>query len=497
MTFAGLAVAVPASARPSARADGSIAGVLRDAAGKPVADARVAAYAPGDDGGQVASSDTDEAGAFTLTDVPAGRYQLQLTGGFGQAWADGRLDRESATVYDVRAGAATRVTIKLPPTGTVAGKLLDHAGTPVADADVVLEDPAGGEALGSTGADGGYAFPVIPGTHRLAFRIDSVVQYAPRQRDPELGGAFTVTAGRTLTVNETLLPTGRVNGRVADARGRPYGEGDVELVDEQGDGSTAAVDSDGTFDFGRVFAGRYTGAIRLDGGTQWIPGALAPGDARQHTLAAGGQWAIDERLLPLGGLRGRVTDAAGHPAAGIPVEVHRGAAMVATALTDDDGGYALAAVLAGEHRVALVRGDRTPVRQWMPGRPSPDDTTIHAVAADRTTVVDDVLAPVGSVSGRLTHPDGTPVAAASVRLYHRGAGDHPVASLATDDDGRFLADTAFTGAHKVRFVVDSRRGAVEQWARGKPTMAAADWIDVAADAESVVNDVLVVAATRR
>lgn len=92
--------------------------------------------------------------------------------------------------------------------------------------------------------------------------------------------------------------------------------------------------------------------------------------------------------LPVGLVRGRLTDAAGRPAAGAAVVVYdnaRGRHFEATTAAD---GTWFATVWPGTY---AVRYETSTQVQWATGKRSPDAADPVVVVTNGTTVVDDAL----------------------------------------------------------------------------------------------------------
>jgi EmrB/QacA subfamily drug resistance transporter len=102
----------------------------------------------------VAARSTDEEGRYLVTDLAPGRYALALS-------APGH--QPTAMPVTVADGDATTQDAELRPGTKVHGRARTSAGTPVADARVMLLDGDGNVAgLASTEVDGGYSFENVP-----------------------------------------------------------------------------------------------------------------------------------------------------------------------------------------------------------------------------------------------------------------------------------------------------------------------------------------------
>jgi hypothetical protein len=199
-------------------APGALTGVVRDAAGQPLAGITVCAgpVSPGGGWSETVQAVTDAAGRFLLDGLAAGWYNVAVTLHLGLG--------ASASEVAVAAGATADVgelRVVPPERGQVWGRVvLPDGQTPAARARVVLSYPDSGSitSLQITGADGRFILEnVPPGRYRLtawkvgyapssAVDVDVWTQEAPVQTLPlRVGGTIS---GRVWSVN----PAQRVRG---------------------------------------------------------------------------------------------------------------------------------------------------------------------------------------------------------------------------------------------------------------------------------------------
>ncbi|MEJ3746191.1 carboxypeptidase-like regulatory domain-containing protein [Actinomycetes bacterium KLBMP 9797] len=375
---------------------GSVAGTLVDAA-TPVPDSIVdlliLPY-----GAQVRQARTDAAGAFRFAQVPPRAYVLRfrLPGGLSQ-FHPSVLELAAAAEVTVAAGAETAVRESVVPHGTLGGRITTDSGAPAAGARVELERTTPGGPLSTvlTDANGDYRISYPPsGQLRItvaAAERGASRQWAHRRRTPAAADPFTITPGRHTTVDERLLPSGVITGRftrdgVPQANVVVYAYSQTSTADSVSNWTAA----DGTFVL-RPYPGSYKLKFVVPAGTgldQWWGGAESESATQAVTVVAGQEVVHDERALPFGPVRGRLTDAAGQPAARDAVVVYdlaRGRQFVAT--TADDGTWFKMA-WPGTYAVRFETGTQT---QWATGKRSPADADPVVVTANQTTVVDDTL----------------------------------------------------------------------------------------------------------
>ncbi|HEX5740840.1 MAG TPA: carboxypeptidase-like regulatory domain-containing protein, partial [Pilimelia sp.] len=105
------------------------------------------------------------------------------------------------------------------PAGVVTGKVSDDRAAAVAGVRVEVRTSDGDPVADTTtGADGTYRVEAPPGAYLVRFKLGAAEQWAPRKRDYDDAGVYTVKADATLTLHEKLLPFGYLGGRLADAQ---------------------------------------------------------------------------------------------------------------------------------------------------------------------------------------------------------------------------------------------------------------------------------------
>ncbi len=149
-------------------------------------------------------------------------------------------------------------------------------------------------------------------------------QYAYQQTDSSSADVFTVTAGATTTVDDTLMPVGTITGRVTN-QGAPVSFATIQVLDstsqfDQQVGSTF-TSFDGTYRVG-VLPGTYKVKIRFPSGiSQYAHQQTSLAAADTFTVAEGETIVVDEAALVPSTIRGTLTNADGTPAMGAFVSV--------------------------------------------------------------------------------------------------------------------------------------------------------------------------------
>ncbi|HLL64761.1 MAG TPA: carboxypeptidase regulatory-like domain-containing protein [Micromonosporaceae bacterium] len=290
---------------------GTITGYFRTPAGAPIAGASVHAWRVGVPGGATAVAVTGADGAYSLV-VPAASYRLEFTRREGgHQYAPRVLDPYDGDVFAVAAGASLAVDEIAILTGRITGRLVDAAGNPVVGADVVERDEDNMTRVAArTDSDGRFTIANVPlGRYRISFQLPRGFvgeQYVPRTLDVERATRFEVRTDETLTIDEQLLPTGTIVGRIADAAGVPLSGGYVEVHPAGGGrGGSVTTSPDGRFE-AVVLAGEYKVSFgndpwRVRG--QYFFGARTQEAAAVITVAAGSSVTIEDRLLPTSEVR--------------------------------------------------------------------------------------------------------------------------------------------------------------------------------------------------
>ncbi len=376
-------------------------------------------------------------------------------------------------------------------TGSVAGTLADGT-TAVADAGVDLLLMPYGVAIKQTRTDvaGAYRFTdVTPRAYALRFRLPGgLVQFHPSVADLGSAAQVTVLADAETTVREAVMPHGTLGGRITTDAGQAAPGARVQLYTLTGGSPLATVltDVNGAYLIGYPPAGQLRMAVAAAerGATnQWTYRHRSYTQADPFTVTPGQHTTVNERLFPSGVITGRFTRN-GTPVPNVVVYAYSqtNTAESVSNWTGADGTFQLRPY-PGSYTVKFVVPSGTGLDQWAGGAESEGASRPVQVTADRTVVIDERQLPVGQVRGRLTDAAGRPSAGSAVVVYDPLRGRQFQATTAADGTW-FL--TAWPGTYTVRF----ETGTQVQWARGKRSAAAADPVVVAADATTVVNDVL-------
>jgi protocatechuate 3,4-dioxygenase beta subunit len=429
-------LATPAAAAPLAV---SVSGKVLDPHGRPAAGATVYVSAsdatnwPGGTEAVVRQATAGADGAFRLEmPTPSEHWTVTvaaLKAGYGPGLR---------AVW--RGTPATGLALVLTEANSIAGRVVDAAGAPIAGARVkpgwIIDSegdggsqiPEAALAPATTDAQGKFRLAPLPAHCRLDLSVEHPGYALP------LGASDRVRTGEA-EVTISLVPAGAIAGRLVCDDGRPAAKVGVDCLTTGTVVPAAMTDAEGRFRFSRLLPGAY---LLLPQPSE----ALAEFEAGMErvVVAAGGEArCADLTLKRLAGspavLSGKVTDAAtGRPLAGVEVGTQRliaGPGMVDIPIngpstwTGADGTYrmrlppgmwsAWTGFLAGYTNGPVWNGPSE-----LPAAPGKALTRDFALASDQDTIL----------HGQVLDADGRPAAGAKLRAWPGGV-------LITDIDGRF------------------------------------------------------------
>lgn len=428
----------------------------------------------------VVRADSDPTGAFTLRAVPRGKFYVVAKTKDG---SEGKL------AVEVADNDQTGLVIKLEPRASIAGKVVDERGTPVAGmrvnatADVAKRDGPtmsfdrdNDTAL--TGSNGAFRIVGLePGKYKLSATDDDI--FSRFSRDDKHSQTVELTAAQALTgVTLTIeARDGVIRGLVVDATGKPVGDAwvtphfklektvtvvkaDLEDLSSFGPrGDAVLTGPDGRFVADRLRRGTY----RLE-----VEGPRGASRATKKDVKTGDTVTIT--LEALGTLSGRVTMGT------TPVTPYDLSCTTPTKRFEGDGGRRFANPDGGYHLERLSPGEYTCHVNATAGQ-----ATGKVTIASGPATLDMTLVPWGSITGKVTSIDGKPMAGLMVTVtgenmdkdMFRGvlSGKAPT----TDDSGRFLVEKVPAG--KVEVIVFSKDAAFQVLAKKELTVAAGQRVD--------------------
>jgi hypothetical protein len=330
----------------------TIAGMVVDGRGEPLADAQVMASAVSR-GGEPARDRqrhlavTSAGGQFKLRGLTEGSYKLRAA----RAGSDDGFAVHPGVIAET---GATDVKLVVPGDGEISGRVITEDGKPVPQFAVTL----GERAARILNEAGEFSMTGPAGTHRLLidgpFLSTVVPSVSVREGTRNDIGVIRVKRGRT------------VRGRVVLPDGTPVPNAEVvagALV--SGDGNRLSIRSEGVGT--QHVTTDENGAFVLQGFDErpLVAVAQAPGKGRSNSVSlprSGSGVNVDLVLQPTGGLEGRLTRG-GTPLADIVVIANpRGATRSNFFVTTGpEGSFSFAALAAGPYTVtAMVQEANNP-----------------------------------------------------------------------------------------------------------------------------------------
>jgi protocatechuate 3,4-dioxygenase beta subunit len=301
--LAGLAATAFASPARAEAGTGTLSGAVRDTRGAVVANAQVTVYPPDTSGDYVTTTHTDATGRFQVPALEEGSYKLLIGLGGWSEWAPGRTDNPDAAVaYPVVAGGTTVADSVVTAAGVIKGRLTTASGAPASNVKVTADDEDHARPwYTTTAADGTYALRVAPGTNYvISFADGQFTQYAPHTIDRAQARHYTVRSGRTLRVDDRLLPAASLHGRLVDAAGAPVAAARVRFINSYAFERTTTTDADGRYSFDKLSPSEIKIQFRTaDGRQQWAYQKLSYDEAETFTLSLGTVTTVNDQLLPL------------------------------------------------------------------------------------------------------------------------------------------------------------------------------------------------------
>jgi RNA polymerase sigma factor (sigma-70 family) len=448
-----LTVTAPGYARGSAHVDlagnqvrdfflqpaAALAGrVLDGESERGVADAFVRAEPLG--GGQPTDGRSDGDGRFELRALEPGQYRV-----FARRQSRVGFAGEPFTLAS--ASRVEGVTVRLAPSHSISGRVLDPRGQPAAGAQVGMEE--------ARGAGFGFRDKSIRATadERGRYRFEGVAAglYHLTAHARPFGDPDDVTVGvqdaDRVAPDLRLAPAARVAGRVLAADGAPVAGATIQLEVRAADEGNAAVrgrtrvrsDHDGRFAADDVGAGWLTATARRlhPPEVATVAIGLEPGATRE----------IELRFAPPSFVAGCVRWADGSPASAVHVVWDH----EPRAVTDAAGRYRLGPVPAGP---GSVHAERPGANAFVTSSElEPSERRIEVRPGETVEGVDLVLLRGDrSVAGVVLGSDGAPVAGAVVSA--RPTGDTPDRAftetrVVSGPDGAFTIPALTDGAHLV------------------------------------------------
>lgn len=498
------------TAPPAADKTASVAGTVVNAiTGEAIPRAHVALMSFHENERHDYGAMTTTEGKFSITGVRAGWISATVTRvGFV-------TDQSSAAGAELKAGDhKDDLTLKLTPTGAIAGTVVDADGEPVESCNVVAESsrfvlPSSTDAQGKFRIGG-----LTPGKYRIKatpnnpglppeIRTDGTVEshysetYYPSALDDAGAARVAVQAGAEsggIEIRLVRTPIVRVSGKVS---GAPAGAENVlvtvnrkrdrsrgSFIGQMGGGGGARVKKDGTFAIWRLAPGSYRIAAQWNTPNGQMA-AVAPVDVVVGDANIDG---VELRMMAAADVAGQVeyeddakppepaTDAAAPSArpnaAHIGLQGIDGSSAGAFTQVDSNGAFTLEKVLPGRYRV-IWAGGRGFVKSMRLGQseiPGPILDLGNGAAGATLAIV--VSTKYGSLSGSV-QADGASTAGLKVVMMPDGPEQgYQLGDIGTD--GSYSFNNVVPGAYKLAAIAGADANGVmqggDEWDQYAPVM---------------------------
>ena len=468
----------------------------------------------------IASTWTDNYGAYSFSGVRAGDYRLFVHDGpggqgFQSGYSEWQLldDGEQLTGVDIRLYPGPTISGTITATGAVADQLSAELWTTRSDSDE--ENLVATEWVDENGQ---YEFEgVYPGTYFVKFeggQIDSNGWYESAFNDrwwndkPVSSQAVPIVVGTSSItgINGQVNRLGSISGTlrswdygVATTNYDPYTNrvmagNSVKLYSLTGSLlKTTVTDSTGGYHFYDLPAAQYR--IVFDGGATAFSAAYGSNDAdplsgdpiqvgvMEHVDS------VDDWALLRGSLSGRVTGPGGAPLQGITVTAVGSYNGDHSATTNANGEYTITDMDRDSVRVKFSDPAGGYVTQYWGGATSSTATEIDYFSFDSHTGYDAQLNLGASVAGRVTLANGAANAGQYVTLYSQ-FGPFSQSAL-TDSAGNYFFGGLPADSYVLAFEPEWGGDYTVRWYSSKATRYDADAVTlVPGEHRTAVNQVL-------
>jgi hypothetical protein len=430
-------------------APGGIAGTVRNSDGNGLPGVTVTAHAT--TGVAPVVGATNGLGEYVMA-LPPGSYRLEFkwaSGPVQSIWYKSGSSPLDATAVEVRAGNTTdSLNVTLPGGARFNVALRDGAGAPVEQALIEVYDRLERKvAEGVTDAQGrALTVPRLPvGSYRLrarpAYGSPLLASYYNQRSTLDAADPITITqTAGSLEVAMTAQQGARLSGVVRDAGGAALPGIGVTATDSDGGSWFVMSDEQGRYSLRGLPSQSYQLEFRSYLTT---PGAPAPLRRTVALVAPNEQAGFDAVLTAGGAITGRVTAPNGDPLPDIAVRVRDlNGAIDITATTAADGSYGAYGLPSGGYLIAYAAYGYGSVALAEP---------VTVTAPNASSVATTVLSAGGAISGKVTAPDGSPVAGVYVSVLDATGKPQSAAGYTNAEGVYATAPTLASGSYIVKF----------------------------------------------
>jgi len=324
---------------------------------------------------------TDGTGAYSISGLASGKYQIQATSysgvGYITQWYGDKEQQSAASTVTVTApGSLAGVDITMEKGSVITGSVSDRAtGAPLSNFWVVVSNASTGEHVGSGYSDGsgGYTVSGLPSGNYLVScsATGYLTNWFDGKADATSATTIALSAPNAVSgINLALDRAGSISGTITD-RSTGVGIANAYLsLSERNSGNwvgSSYTDSSGVYIITGLASGSYRLRIEAPSGSGYI------GVWYGESLCADGvsvsapntTTGIDAQLELGGSISGRVTDAAtGLGVPGLGITLSRGssqttpsAVSTATITADATGAYVVGGLASGDYLLTFSSAD--------------------------------------------------------------------------------------------------------------------------------------------
>ncbi len=401
---------------------GSITGTVKDTSGNPIAGVTLTTSTNGCVGGG-ATATTGADGSYTIGGLPDGTYDVEASdAGFATRWYPNTYT-SFGTITIAGGDAHTGIDFALEVGGSITGRATDptNANLPVAGAFVSAFNFTCWASSTSTAGDGTYTLSDLPPTalHLEAGANGYATQFYNKTYSINSSSSITPTSGGTASgIDFTLEHAATISGTVTAAAGGAISGAELNLVDSTSDDQGNSTQANGTYTYANVAPGCYTMGASAAGRAPAMYNGVYDQSASTAVCVTAGEsrTGVDFALAAESRIQGTVRDTHGAPIAGAQIFASRpccprlfgGGGATSAA----DGTYTLSGLDPAAYSVSATATGY--VGQSYSG-------TVTPPLGGTSTGIDVVLVQDGTITGKVTDQNGTPVAGASVNANPAGS----------------------------------------------------------------------------
>jgi protocatechuate 3,4-dioxygenase beta subunit len=430
---------------------GSVAGTVLDTTGQPIEGVTVTGQLHVDSDTTSTPVTTGSDGRFTLSNLASGlEWELTFT-------KDGYSTRLT-TAIPFPAGTKNLGTIRMAPSSTVTGKIVDRNGAGLAGISVALSGVTDSHSA-TTDSAGIYTMSGVEAGHYHLYATGStwLDSYYPGVRLWNDAALVAVPEGGTTTLPDfSMVRSASISGTVTDTSGAPLQGALVYAysADDPAYGADSAwTDEDGNYTITDLWPGTYTVRGSLQSyRTTWLGGVATKADATWTDVTSDVGSGFDLALPKRDGapVAGTVVDADGYPVPDAEVYLSTDTDSY-TASTTATGTYSLGFAPAGTYSIEVWNSSAT-CGSDASGSCTPATVTVGSTAV---TGLEITTPRQGTVSGSISNPSGSGMDEFWVGLYRPGTGEEVAWDYVGSGDTYQLPNVAY-GSYTIKAgVLDS------------------------------------------